>query len=153
MGGVQELVRSRPEAAHPYAAAVCAGALSVFQSVASDAQLLEALSALLANLAAAPGCLPLMAQTGLPTLVATLQNGMRQDVPAGHSIVLEGTLDLLCSFVSEADPGVHPAARHSNSSHNTCNARAELCMVVYSAPRRAVGCGHRGSAGVVVVQR
>jgi hypothetical protein len=102
---MQELVRSRPEAAHPYAAVICAGTLSVFQSLASDAQLLEALSALLACLAGAPGCLPLMAQTGLPTLVATLQNGTRKDLPAGHSILLEGTLDLLCSFVSEIDPG------------------------------------------------
>lgn len=101
-------MRTRPEAAHPYAASICAGTLSVFHSLANDAQLLEALSALLADLASAPGCLPLMAQTGLPTLVATLQNGIRRDVPAGHSILLEGTLDLLCSFISEADPGAVP---------------------------------------------
>ena len=135
-GGVQELVRSRPEAAHQYAASVCAAALSVFQSVASDAQLLEALSALLANLAGAPGCLPLMAQTGLPTLVATLQNGVRQDVPAGHSIVLEGTLDLLCSFVSEADPGAPPQCSlpashtHAMSGHihaARCRLRRACC--------------------------
>lgn len=105
---LQQLVRAHPEPAHRYAASICAGTLSVFQSVVSDAQLLESFTTLLSTLAAAPGCLPLMAQTGLPTLVATLQSGNRRDVPAGDTTLLTGTLDLLCSFVSESDPCAPP---------------------------------------------
>jgi hypothetical protein len=109
---------------------ICAGTLSVFQSLVRDAQLLEALSAMLACLAAAPGCLPLMAQTGLPTLVATLQKGSRRDVPAGDSLLLEGTLDLLCSFISDTDPGMPPCTHFCFSTHCTLVIFAYLTSLV-----------------------
>lgn len=128
---MQVLVRTRPESAHLYAASTCAATLSVFHSVASDAQLLETLTALLTALARAPGCLPLMAQAGLPTLVATLQTCVRRDVPVSHSILLEGTLDLLCSFVSESDPGVPPPLqRHGSAPLPLCTQSDSVLVVV-----------------------
>lgn len=86
----------------PHAATVTAALLSVFPSVANDVSLTEGIQSLLAQLAGSPGALPSMAREGVPLLMAQLQSAAQQVAPKG-SFLVEGTLDLLSSYISSSN--------------------------------------------------
>lgn len=138
----QDIVTAQPDAAEPYAAPITTAAVAIFPAVANDVQLMDALSELLASLARAPRCLPHMAPAGMPVLLATLQDGASSQaaepsvqLPGQSSVLLEGTLDLIASFATDADVGAHPCMR--SRPHAFCVSRRDAWREVLLMRGRA----------------
>jgi hypothetical protein len=122
---MQEVCKVHKDSMAPHAAAITSAVLGVFPAVANDVSLSEGIQALLAELAACPGALPAMARSGVPLLMAQLRAAAATPAPRGAFLV-EGTLDLLASFVSSSDLGAAHAvqAYHTGASLPSCPLRA-----------------------------
>ena len=92
------------DAVAKHAAQITAALLSVFSSVAGDIPNTEGIQSLLAVMARAPHALPAMAREGVPLLMAQLQDAAQHAGPRRVCLV-EGTLDLLASFISASNIG------------------------------------------------
>lgn len=101
---LQEVCKVHLNAIAPHAPAITAALLSVFPSVAGDIPNTEGIQSLLAVLASAPRALPGMAREGVPLLLAQLRDAAQQSGPQA-GLLVEGTLDLLSSFISDSDIG------------------------------------------------
>ena len=127
---LQGICKVHTERVAPRAAALTATCLAIFPTVANDVSLREAIESLLETVAAAPNALPAMAREGVPLLMRQLQAAVQEGGPQG-SFLVEGTLDLLGSFISSSDLGAHPAPRPAFSA--TKAALSWVCVCCHPA--------------------
>lgn len=99
---MQVVVKAHAAGAQHYAARITAFLVEVFPLHANDVDLSDTICCLFSAMAAVPGCLPAIAQHGVPPLLRQLEASDRH-LP----VLTEKTLDLLCSFITDADLGTH----------------------------------------------
>ena len=105
-GNVQVICKTHADAVAPHAAPLTTILVQVFPSVANDVCLCDSIHSVLEAMAKAPGALRPMASAGVPQLLTEMQAATEAGPKKAY--LVEGCLDLLCSFVSSSDISVAP---------------------------------------------
>ena len=129
-GNVQVICKTHAGAVAPHAAPLTKILVQVFPSVANDVCLCDSIHSVLEAMAKAPGALRPMATAGVPPLLTEMQAATEAGPKKAY--LVEGCLDLLCSFISSSDISVAPCP-HGALSQPAWSQTRSLCEWPWAA--------------------